>query len=241
MRKLEKTGVVNKALTIRSPFKGIVTSKNAIEGGYIKPGTTVYRIADLSKVWVEAHIYEYELHLVKAGQLAEMTLPYLPGKIYRSQVSYVYPYLQKETRDVVIRVEFDNPDFALKPEMYVDIRIKTVADGEGLIIPDEAVIRSGERNIVFTAKGEGKFVPREVKLGMTVDGGNVQILTGLVAGETVVTSGQFLLDSESKLKEAIQKMMDAKSVPAPDPSKNDEDDFFTDMESEDEFFDDLEK
>lgn len=231
---LEKSGIVKKALTIRSPFKGTVIHKNALEGGYVKAGTAVYRIADLSKIWVEAHIYEYELDLVKTGQSARMTLPYLPGRVYTGKIAFVYPYLQQQTRDVVIRIEFDNPDFELKPDMYADIRIET-GTGEGLLIPDEAVLRSGERNIVFVAKEGGKFSPRQVTLGINADGGNVQVLSGLAPGETVVTSGQFLLDSESKLKEAIQKMMEPKQEKQSteqqvDAEKQtDEDDFFEDM------------
>jgi RND family efflux transporter MFP subunit len=231
IRKLETSGKVRKALTIRSPFAGVAIYKNAVEGGYINAGTAIYRIADLSKVWVEAHIYEYELDRVKTGQAAEMILPYLPGQIYNGKVAFIYPYMQQKTRDVVIRIEFDNPDFRLKPDMYADIRIKTVADGEGLLIPDEAVIRSGERNVVFVAKGDGKFTPREVALGIVLDDGYVQVLTGLANGETVVTSGQFLLDSESKLKEAIQKMLAAKADPgmAGNTVKTDEN-FFDDVE-----------
>lgn len=232
IRDLEKTGVLKKALTIRSPFKGIVTHKNAVEGGYIKSGTTVYRIADVSTVWVEAHIFEYELDRVKTGQTAEMTLPYMPGRVYKGKVAFVYPYLQQKTRDVVIRIEYDNPNLELKPDMYADIRIQIIADHQGLLVPDEAVIRSGERNLVFVTRGDGKFTPREVNLGIRLDGGNIQVLSGLAEGETVVSSGQFLIDSESKLKEAIQKMTEGKNVVSK-PEKSDtgtEADFFGDME-----------
>jgi len=238
IRAVEKSGTVKKALTIRSPFTGVVTHKNAVEGGFVKAGTTVYRIADLSRVWVEAHIYEYELSQVSPGQDAEMRLPYLPGKVYSGKVAYIYPYLQKKTRDVVIRLEFENPNLELKPDMYADVYIKTAAEGEGILIPSEAVIRSGERNVVFVTRENGKFTPRQVSLGMTLDRGNILILTGLAPGETVVTSGQFLLDSESKLKEAVQKMLEAKKGK---PKETKEDDFFGDMEKEDDFFEDMEK
>jgi Cu(I)/Ag(I) efflux system membrane fusion protein/cobalt-zinc-cadmium efflux system membrane fusion protein len=123
-------------------------------------------------------------------------------------VTFIYPYLQPKTRDVVIRLEFENPDLEIKPDMYADVEIKSVGDDQGLIIPSEALIRSGTRNIVFVVRGEGEFSPRDVVLGPSLDGGNVQVLAGLFEGETVVTSGQFLLDSESKLKEAVQKMME---------------------------------
>jgi len=158
IRAIERSGV-KKTVTIRSPFTGIVTHKNAVEGRFVKAGTTVYTLADISRVWVEAHIYEYELSRVTPGLEAEMTLPYIPGKIYSGKVAYIYPYLQQKTRDVVIRLEFENPDMELKPDMYADVRIKTVGHGEGIRIPSEAVIRSGERNVVFVTRENNKFTP----------------------------------------------------------------------------------
>ncbi|MFC1822321.1 efflux RND transporter periplasmic adaptor subunit [Thermodesulfobacteriota bacterium] len=222
VREIEKTRQVKKSLMIRSPFSGFVIRKNVEQGVFVKAGTMVFHIADLSRIWVETHIYEYELPWVSEGQDAEMTLSYLPGKIFSGKVTYVYPYLQPKTRDVVIRLEFENPDNELKPDMYADVRIKSVTDEEGLIIPSEAVIRSGTRNVVFVIQGEGKFIPRDVILGRSLDNGNVQVMVGLIEGESVVTSGQFLLDSESKLKEAVQKMMDARKI--------EKEDFFKDME-----------
>ncbi|MHB8763557.1 MAG: efflux RND transporter periplasmic adaptor subunit [Deferrisomatales bacterium] len=222
---IEKTGKAKKALTLRSPFTGVVTHKNAVEGAAAKEGVPLYQLADLSRVWVEAHVYESELPWVREGQAAEMTLPYQPGKTYRGKVAYIYPYLERKTRDVVLRIEFPNPGLELKPDMYANVRLESRLPGEGLLIPSEAVVRSGERNVVFVTRGDGKFTPRDVTLGPATEGGKVQILAGLAAGETVVTSGQFLLDSESKLKEAVQKMLEAKS---PKP-KAAEDDFFEDL------------
>ncbi|MBT3311122.1 MAG: efflux RND transporter periplasmic adaptor subunit [Desulfobacterales bacterium] len=245
IRTIETSGAAIKALKIRSPFKGVVTRKNAVKGGYVKTGTTVYEIADLSRVWVEAHIYEYELSLVKAGMEVEMTLPYQPGKVYKGKVAYVYPYLQKKTRDVVVRLEFENPELELKPGMYTDVLINTTPGGDGLIIPSESVIRSGKRNIVFVPREGGKFTPREVNLGFSLDGGMVQILTGLAPGESVVTSGQFLLDSESKLKEVVQKMLEVKKDKK-EKVKDTESEFLKDpnqmdqMDQDDEFFNDME-
>lgn len=245
IKALERKGTVLKTVTVRSPFEGVVVHKNAVEGGYVMAGTTVYQIADLSRVWVEAHIYEYELHRVSVGQPAQMILPYWPGKSYIGKVTYIYPYLQKKTRDVRVRLEFENPDLMLKPEMYADIRIET-REGEGMLIPSEAVIRSGERNIVFVTRPGHKFAPREVTLGIGLDDGLTHIRTGLAPGETIVTSGQFLLDSESKLKEAVQKMLEAKqsSTSSNDTTKVSADDFFDDMDSDtaqpdDSFFDDM--
>ncbi|MFP4533652.1 MAG: efflux RND transporter periplasmic adaptor subunit [Desulfobacterales bacterium] len=203
---IEKSGAIRQALTIRSPFSGVVTQKNAFEGAYVESGTTVYEIADLSRLWVEAHIYEYELAAVQKGQSVEMTLPYLPGKQYSGTVSYVYPYLQRKTRDVVVRLEFDNPELELKPDMYADVKIQTRSSETGTIIPARSVLRTGERNLVFIRRAPGEFTPREVTLGMPLDKGMVEVLNGVAPGETVVTSGQFLLDSESKLNESVQKM-----------------------------------
>ena len=168
-----------------------------------------------------------------------MTLPYLPGRVFSGKVFYVYPYLQPKTRDIVIRLEFENPERVLKPEMYADIRLKAIGKEEGLIIPSEAVIRSGERNVVFVTRDGNKFTPRDVTLGLALDDHKVQILAGLAPGEAVVTSGQFLLDSESKLQEAVQKMLEAKREKAKAVEKEEED-FFEDMEDEDDFFKDME-
>ncbi|NOY69549.1 MAG: efflux RND transporter periplasmic adaptor subunit [Deltaproteobacteria bacterium] len=230
IKTIEKKNAVLRTLTIRSPFAGVVIEKKAFEGGYVKAGAIVYEIADLSVVWIDVHIYEYELEAVHTGQTAEMTLPYMPGKRYVGKIVYVYPYLQKKTRDVVVRLVFNNPDILLKPDMYANIRIDTSGGEVGIQIPDEAVLRTGERNIVFVTRPGNKFAPREVTLGMPLDNGKIQILTGLAEGETVVTSGQFLIDSESKLREAVSKMMDAKksgkkAEVAPDPASN----FFDDV------------
>jgi Cu(I)/Ag(I) efflux system membrane fusion protein/cobalt-zinc-cadmium efflux system membrane fusion protein len=224
IREIEEAGIMKKALMIRSPSTGHVIRKTVEEGDFIREGTMIFRISDLSRVWVEAHIFEYELPWIRKGQEAEMILSYIPGKIFVGKVTFVYPYLQPETRDVVVRLEFENPDLELKPDMYADVLIKPMADEQGLIIPSEAVIRSGIRNIVFVVQGDGKFSPRDVVLGRHLDDGNIEILAGVFDGETVVTSGQFLLDSESKLKEAVQKMLDAQV------KKQAEDDFFKDME-----------
>lgn len=208
IRAMEKSGKLKKTLTLRSPFNGVVIQKNAEAGTYIRTGTTVYRIADLSRIWVEAHIYEYELPWVSQGQEAEMTLPYFPGRTYSGKVSFVYPYLQQKTRDVVVRLEFDNPNFTLKPDMYCDIIIKS-DQGEGIVVPSEAVIRSGERNVAFVVRENNKFEPRDLTLGLQMNT-EFQVLSGLAPGEVIVTSGQFLIDSESDLTEAVQQMMEPK-------------------------------
>lgn len=234
IRQIESANKAENTLTIRSPFTGVVTEKNIVEGGYFKAGTNVFAVSDLSKIWVEAHIYEYELSRIKKGFTAEMTLPYLPGNVFTGKVKYIYPYLQKQTRDIVVLIEFENENLSLKPDMYADVKIKTTADKDGLVIPSESIIRSGEKNIVFVTKGDGKFIPRNVSPGMTLDNGNVHIIEGLAPGETIVTSGQFLLDSESKLKEAVAKMLEAKK-PAVKPEAKET----KPATSDDAFFDDM--
>ncbi len=228
---IKNAGRVKRTLTIRSPAGGVVIEKNAVKGGFVKAGTTAYTIVDLSRVWVEAHIYEYEMEMIEKGLDAEMTLPYHPGKVCKGKVTFVYPYMERGTRDLVIRLEFDNPDLTLKPDMFAEVFIRTRGKGPGLTIPSESVIRSGTRNIVFVARGGGRFSPRETTLGIPVDGGRVHVITGLAPGETIVTSGQFLLDSESRLKEAVRKMMEP-DRPSPEEEKEVEDDFFGDMENE---------
>lgn len=231
IRSIESGNQAKNSITIRSPFTGVVSVKNIIEGGYFKAGTNLYTISDLSKIWVEAHVYEYELSRISEDMNAEITLPYHPGKVYKGKVTYIYPYLQKKTRDVVIRLEFENPELELKPDMYANVQIKTSGDKQGLVIPSEAVIRSGEQNLVFLTDGDGRFFPRNVTPGLSLDNGNIHILTGIAPNELVVTSGQFLLDSESKLKEAVNKMLEA-DQPEKDPKDSEpdnEDDFFNDM------------
>jgi len=230
---IEKSGKVKKALTVRSPFTGVITKKNIIEGEFAKPGASLFTISDLSQIWVEAHIFEYEQNLISVGQEVEMTLSYTPQKIYKGKISYIFPYLQQKTRDVIIRIDFENKNDELKLDMYARIKINTGINKEGISIPSEAVIFSGEKKIVFVARGNGKFTPREIQTGIYLEGDRVEILSGLAFDDRVVISGQFLLDSESKLKEAIQKMLDAKSAPKT-PRKQEkqgkDDDFFKDME-----------
>jgi len=203
---LENTGEVAKTLTLYSPFDGIVVKKEAVDGMRIEPGTHLYQIADLSEVWVESDIYEYELPWIEEGQQVEMTLSYLPGKTVEGYVDYIYPYLDSKTRTVRVRSVFPNESGRLKPGMYANMRIQSDL-GEVITIPEESVIWSGERTVVFLSLGEGRFLPRDVELGALGGDGYYEVLSGIEAGDTVVTSGQFLLDSESKLREALQKMI----------------------------------
>ncbi|MDR8390471.1 efflux RND transporter periplasmic adaptor subunit [Aliifodinibius sp. S!AR15-10] len=212
IERLRETGEVQKTLTLHAPASGVVTMKSAIEGEHIKAGNNVYKIADLSTVWVQTSIYDYEVPWVREGQPAEMELSYQPGNVYKGKVAYVYPEVDRKTRTVQVRLEFPNPDLNLKPGMYASVRIESRPISDAVVIPSEAVLRTGERNVVFVALGEGKFEPREVTLG--VEGGprneELQVLSGAEPGEMVVTSAQFLIDSESRLQEAIQKMLQQK-------------------------------
>ncbi len=214
IEQLERTGKVRRTLTIYSPASGVVVHKNAITGSYTKAGMDLFRIADLSTVWVYAHIFEYELPWIKAGQKVQMDLPYMPGRQFEGKVDYIYPYLDPKTRDVKIRLVFDNPTFELKPQMYANITINSKAGDNVLVIPSEAIIRSGKRNLVFIDLGNGKFRPQDVIIGPEGEDAMIKVLAGLEAGQRIVTSAQFLLDSESRLREAIQKMLEAKRVKA---------------------------
>ncbi len=211
IKELEESGQVKKTLMLHSPVTGVVVHKTVLEGKYTKPGENLYTIADLSKVWVYADIYEYELPWVKVGQDAEMTLSYLPGAAFKGKITYLYPYLESKTRTIKARIEFDNADGRLRPDMYADVEINTAPKEEVLVVPKEAVIHSGERNVIIIDKGKGFFEPRDISIGLESKD-YYEVLQGVAEGEKVVTSSQFLIDSESRLKEAINKMLQAKKT-----------------------------
>ncbi len=208
IRKIEESGQVQKLLTLYSPYDGIVSMKMVNEGMYIKPGMQLLEISDLSRVWVYADLYEYELPWVKVGQQATIYLPYVGSDPLVARINYIYPYVEAKTRTVKARIVLDNPGFELRPDMYVKVRLQAETVIDTLVIPQEAVLYSGEQQTVFVALGEGKFEPRLVKSGLQDGKGRIQILQGLQEGEKVVISAQFMLDSESKLREAIQKMLE---------------------------------
>jgi len=206
--RLETTGRIHKTLTIYSPAAGVVIQKNAFEGHYVKAGEHQYEIADLSTVWVDVDIYEYELPWVHRGMAAEMALAYIPGRRFFGEVLFIYPYLDPKTRTARLRLAFPNHDRALMPGMYADIYLKNRLPGRRLVIPQEAVIDSGVTKRVFVSRGNGKFEPRTVSLGVEGDDDLFEVLDGLLEGEAIVLSGQFMLDSESRLKEAVAKMLE---------------------------------
>jgi Cu(I)/Ag(I) efflux system membrane fusion protein len=180
----------------------------ARDGQRITPETELYKIADLSRIWVIVDLYEDDMPWVGVGDSAEMKVAGVPGQTFEGKVSFIYPYLEAKTRTMKIRLEFDNPDSKLKPEMFANVTVKAGKQIHAVVIPAEAIVRTGEQDQVFVQREEGKFEPRQVVLGVAADG-LVQVVQGLEVGEQVVTSGQFLIDSESKLKEATAKMIEA--------------------------------
>lgn len=211
IERLGNTGQVRKTMTLLSPFDGVVVEKHALDGMEVKPGMKLYTIADLSEIWVYAHIFEYETPWVKVGQNAKMTLSYDPGKEYIGKVQYVYPYLEEKSRTIKVRLAFSNPHLNLKPGMYANVEIETSPLHNVVAVPMEAVLFTGERHLVFVELEEGRFAPRDVVIGIESGDGYYQVKEGLSVGESVVTSGQFLLDSESRLQESIAKMLQIKN------------------------------
>jgi multidrug efflux pump subunit AcrA (membrane-fusion protein)/rubrerythrin len=203
---LAQSGTPLKTMPVYAPISGFVIEKNVVQGQMVDAGMKLYRIADLAVVWVIAEIYEQDLPFVQLGQEAVVKAASLPDREFRGRVTYVYPTVDEKTRTARVRLEFENPGYFLKPGMFVSAEIQADLPGPALLVPDAAVLRSGARNTVFVALAEGRFEPREVTLGVEAEDSLIQVLSGLQAGDRIVTSGQFLLDSESQLREAIDKM-----------------------------------
>jgi len=220
MGTLEKTRKIIKALHIHSPLAGIVLAIGAREGQYVTPQTELYKIADLSRVWVYVDVYEYEIPWVRLHDAADMRLVSLPGRVFKGEISYIYPYLDPKTRTNKVRLEVENPDRLLKPDMFADVILQPNAKPDALVIPTAAIIRTGEVPKVFVQTGKGTFAPRRVEPGLE-SGEETEILQGLKAGERVVTSAQFLLDSESSLAEAAAKMVAPTQDAAQAPKQGD--------------------
>jgi RND family efflux transporter MFP subunit len=195
------SGVPLKNLTLTSPITGFVMERNVFAKQRIMPETALYTIGDLSRVWVMADVFEYEAAAVRMGTPATLTLSYLPGRTFGGRVNYILPQVDAATRTLKVRIEFDNPDFALKPDMYGEVEFQT-GGGRRLVVAQTAVMNSGDRQVVFVDRGKGYFEPREVTTGARSEG-KVEIVTGLQPGERIVTSGNFLIDSESQLKTAL--------------------------------------
>jgi membrane fusion protein, copper/silver efflux system len=207
IKALEERGIPKKTMTIVSPVDGVVTDKMVTQGQNVMSGMTLYKIADVSSVWILADIYQYELSWVKLGQKADIDISYAPGKTIAGVVDYIYPYLNMETKTATVRIKVRNfAGVEFKPEMYATINLFSPPEIKNVTVPDRAIIRSGERNILVVALGGGYFAPRDVKLGVEADG-YVEILEGIKDGEQIVTSSQFLIDSESNLKAAVSSML----------------------------------
>jgi Cu(I)/Ag(I) efflux system membrane fusion protein len=198
-----RRGAPEQYLPILSPVDGYVIEKNVLEGAPVAPGDVLYRIAGLDRIWIDAEVYESELPSVAKGQEAEVTLPYLPGKKFRGRVSFVYPYLEDRTRTGRIRVELPNPRLELKPDMYANVELVREL-GEKLVVPEEAVLYTGPRRLVFLDLGEGRLRPQEIEIGAK-SGDDYEVLSGLKEGDVVVTSGNFLVAAESRLKSATKQ------------------------------------
>jgi membrane fusion protein, copper/silver efflux system len=204
---LGRSSEVPRTRVFRAPAAGVVIEKMAVAGQMMKPGERIYRLADLSTVWVVAQIYESDLPFVQEGQGATVRTTYGTMRTFSGQVNRLLPQVEEQTRTVAARIVVPNADGYLRPGMFTDVLFVAQLADSAVLVPEMAVLRSGERNTVFVALDGGSFEPREVKLGNRSEGGNYEVLSGLTGGERIVTSGQFMLDSESQLREAIQKMV----------------------------------
>ncbi|MBI5579515.1 MAG: efflux RND transporter periplasmic adaptor subunit [Deltaproteobacteria bacterium] len=201
IKALEESREPKKTLTLYSPFTGYVLEKMINKGQFVDAGMAIYKIADLSVIWVIADVYEYELPLIRLGQTARVRLSYLPGKEFATKIDYIYPSLSSESRTSRVRLVIPNPGGSLMPQMFTNIEI-TIALGKRLAVPDAAVIDTGTRNIVYVDKGEGNFEPREVVTGLRADK-MVEVLQGLKEGDRVASSANFLIDSEAQLRGVV--------------------------------------
>lgn len=202
IERLEKSGRVEKALTLAAPAGGYVSEKMVLAGQKIMAGEMLMVVVDLSDVWAEADLYESDAAYVKVGMKADLTLPFLPGRSFPGRISFLNPFLDAASRTLKARLEVANPDLLLKPEMYGDITL-TLDFGEKLAIPESAVMRTGERNYVFVDDGAGNLAPVQIQIGIQ-SGDDLEVISGLKRGDRVVAAANFLVDSESSLKAALQ-------------------------------------
>ena len=215
---IERSGEVRKTLTLRAPAGGFVLEKNVLAGQKIMGGEALYKVADLSTVWLEGEVFEQDLAAVRVGQTVRITLEALPGALRTGRIAYIYPTLNPDTRTIRIRVVVPNQDLRLKPGMYATIRIAGTERSNVLTVPRAAVLSTGERSIVFVRDASGQLTPREVSLGASSDD-RIEVLRGLAAGETVVASATFLIDAESNLGKALGGMGDMPGMDVTTPTK----------------------
>lgn len=208
IRTVRSSGSTSQTITVTSPQDGYLLELNVREGMFVEPGNTIMSLADLSEVWVDVDVFEQQIDWVQTGQTARMRLPFAPDRVWLGSVDYVYPTIRPETRSARVRLAFDNPDLVLKPNMYANVEIEADPRRDVLHIPDQAVIRSRGSTRVILTLGDGRFRPAEVATGLESEG-RIEILRGLSAGERVVISSQFLIDSEASLDASLLRMLDA--------------------------------
>src|ERR1039458_1441273 len=209
---LGRTRTPKKTLRMNAPRDGIVVEKLVVEGQMVEAGMKLYRLADLGTVWVQSQVYEQDLPLVQLGQEATVSLSYLPDRKFRGRVTYIYPTVDDKTRTAKVRMEFHNPGYFLKPGMFATVELTAELSPSAVLVPDSAILRSAGGTTASFPLEEASSEPRMVALGLHAEGNLYQVLSGLSEGERIVTSGQFMLDSESQLREAIQKMLQPKAV-----------------------------
>ncbi len=208
IRELEEAGQVRRTLSVVSNAAGLVVEKmnQAMRGMYVKPGMNLYKIVDLSTIWVEAEVFEHQVPWLKVGQKASVEIPYQPGRTLTGTVRYIYPFFNEKTRTLKVSLELPNPGWKLRADMYANVVFEVPSARGVLVVPEEAVIHSGKRNVVVLDRGNGTFQVKEVILGVNGKG-LWEVLEGIDESDRVVVSSQFLIDSESNLREAIRKMV----------------------------------
>ena len=203
IKELEQGGELKQYIPVLAPMTGTVIEKHVVRGSAVEAGSRIYRIADFSTVWIEAELYESELPLVEAGKEVDVTLTYLPGQSLTGKISYIYPYLDPTTRRGRVRIEAENASGLLKPDMYAQVHFE-IPLGKQLAVPEDAILYGGDSRVVFVDLGDGHFRPQRIQIGQRA-GDYVQVLEGLKEGDVIVTSGNFLIAAESKLKSGIEK------------------------------------
>ncbi|MEW6629511.1 MAG: efflux RND transporter periplasmic adaptor subunit [Pseudomonadota bacterium] len=209
---IDRSRQVQTSITWTAPRDAVILERNAVEGMKASPGDVLFRLADVSTVWIVADVPEYELGAVKVGAVATIRVRSLPGQTFSARVALIYPQVTKETRTTRVRIEIPNPDGLLLPDMYADVEIGSGSNAPVVAVPDSAVIDTGRRQVVILDKGEGRFEPREVKIGLQ-GGGFTEIRNGVAPGERVVVAANFLIDAESNLKAALSGMRNPETAP----------------------------
>ena len=215
---IAKSGEASRTIPVRAPQSGYILHKNLVEGGRVTAGQDLYRIGNLQRIWVTAEVYEHDAPWIEVGQPAQMELTNLADSVVDGEVTYIYPTLNPRSRTLTVRLEFDNPGVRLKPGMFATVYIQYRRKDNVIAVPTSAILHSGRQKLVFVAKGSGRFEPREVQTGLQGDHRLTEVLDGLSAGDQVVVNGQFLIDSESQLQEALRKLSAGEPEPESAPA-----------------------